>query len=123
MYNLTVDTAHTFFVGDGQWLVHNTCPISNNITRLSNDLPNSPTTRGNAPTFKVDETSVEIHHLGQSPDGPFIETHWQDHRGTGNDLMNHPNKTQSSQIDRVQWKKDVRNYWKSEWDRGRWRPE
>jgi RHS repeat-associated protein len=25
MYNLTVDTAHTFFVGDGQWLVHNSC--------------------------------------------------------------------------------------------------
>lgn len=23
MYNLYVDTAHTFFVGDGQWLVHN----------------------------------------------------------------------------------------------------
>ena len=27
MYNLTVDTAHTFFVGKGQWLVHNACPI------------------------------------------------------------------------------------------------
>ena len=29
MYNLTVDDAHTFFVGDGQWLVHNAglvCP-------------------------------------------------------------------------------------------------
>jgi hypothetical protein len=25
MYNLTVDTAHTFFVGEGQWLVHNEC--------------------------------------------------------------------------------------------------
>ena len=25
MYNLTVDTAHTFYVGEGQWLVHNTC--------------------------------------------------------------------------------------------------
>ena len=25
MYNLTVDVAHTFFVGDGQWLVHNIC--------------------------------------------------------------------------------------------------
>jgi RHS repeat-associated protein len=25
MYNLTVDQAHTFFVGDGQWLVHNIC--------------------------------------------------------------------------------------------------
>lgn len=24
MYNLTVDGAHTFFVGDGAWLVHNT---------------------------------------------------------------------------------------------------
>jgi filamentous hemagglutinin len=23
MYNLTVDEAHTFFVGEGQWLVHN----------------------------------------------------------------------------------------------------
>ncbi len=25
MYNLTVDTAHTFYVGEGQWLVHNSC--------------------------------------------------------------------------------------------------
>jgi hypothetical protein len=25
MYNLTVADAHTFFVGDGEWLVHNTC--------------------------------------------------------------------------------------------------
>ncbi|MGA7732684.1 MAG: PA14 domain-containing protein [Chloroflexia bacterium] len=25
MYNLTVKQAHTFFVGDGQWLVHNQC--------------------------------------------------------------------------------------------------
>jgi hypothetical protein len=24
MYNLTVETAHTFYVGEGQWLVHNT---------------------------------------------------------------------------------------------------
>jgi len=33
MYNLTVDTAHTFFVGEGQWLVHNTCrDLSGNLT-------------------------------------------------------------------------------------------
>jgi hypothetical protein len=25
MYNLTVDEAHTFYVGEGQWLVHNAC--------------------------------------------------------------------------------------------------
>jgi hypothetical protein len=27
MYNLTVDEAHTFFVGEGQWLLHNTDPL------------------------------------------------------------------------------------------------
>ncbi len=27
MYNLTVSEAHTFFVGDGQWLVHNACNV------------------------------------------------------------------------------------------------
>jgi hypothetical protein len=27
MYNLTVDDAHTFFVGEQSWLVHNTCPL------------------------------------------------------------------------------------------------
>lgn len=26
MYNFTVATAHTYFVGEGQWLVHNACP-------------------------------------------------------------------------------------------------
>jgi hypothetical protein len=44
MFNLTVDQAHTFFVGNEQWLVHNTCrwsggsgytndPIGNNLVR------------------------------------------------------------------------------------------
>jgi hypothetical protein len=28
MYNFTVAAAHTYFVGDGQWLVHNQCPGS-----------------------------------------------------------------------------------------------
>ena len=27
MYNLTIDQAHTFFVGEGQWLVHNACRV------------------------------------------------------------------------------------------------
>ncbi|HKP54738.1 MAG TPA: PA14 domain-containing protein [Chloroflexia bacterium] len=34
MYNLTVGQAHTFFVGDGQWLVHNQCQIPNRVKRL-----------------------------------------------------------------------------------------
>jgi hypothetical protein len=41
MYNLTVDEAHTFFVGDGAWLVHNTngpCDIPENaLGNLGND--------------------------------------------------------------------------------------
>jgi hypothetical protein len=28
MYNLTVDQAHTYFVGKGRWLVHNACRIT-----------------------------------------------------------------------------------------------
>ncbi len=28
MYNLTVAVAHTFFVGDGEWLVHNSCSVA-----------------------------------------------------------------------------------------------
>jgi len=31
MYNLTVTTAHTFFVGKGEWLVHNDCESLANI--------------------------------------------------------------------------------------------
>jgi RHS repeat-associated protein len=27
MYNITVAEAHTYFIGDGKWLVHNACPI------------------------------------------------------------------------------------------------
>lgn len=29
MYNLTVGTAHTFYMGEGQWLVHNACDFGN----------------------------------------------------------------------------------------------
>ncbi len=35
MYNLTVETAHTFYVGDGEWLVHNAgcCTASADLAR------------------------------------------------------------------------------------------
>jgi RHS repeat-associated protein len=53
MYNLTVDEAHTFFVGDGQWLVHNECmdfsDIDPNNWPKYDDLldPNHPTNPAN----------------------------------------------------------------------------
>jgi RHS repeat-associated protein len=40
MYNFTVATAHTYFVGDGQWLVHNACNISPQINTFLGDSMN-----------------------------------------------------------------------------------
>jgi hypothetical protein len=42
MYNLTVAAAHTYFVGEGQWLVHNTCKWlgSGTVPRFGEDLAN-----------------------------------------------------------------------------------
>jgi hypothetical protein len=39
LYNLSVDTAHTFYVGEGQWLVHNT-NFSGGCPTLKLDLYN-----------------------------------------------------------------------------------
>lgn len=36
MYNFTVATAHTYFVGEGQWLVHNACNVFWNSQRKVN---------------------------------------------------------------------------------------
>ncbi len=33
MFNLTVAQAHTFFVGEQRWLVHNTCPVGPRMTQ------------------------------------------------------------------------------------------
>ncbi|GIP61913.1 hypothetical protein J32TS6_04680 [Virgibacillus pantothenticus] len=96
-------------------------PISKRIkARVPNDEVISPTKRGNAPMSKKDNKPIEIHHKDQNPDGPFYEMHPSDHRYGKNDKINHPNKGNPSKIDRKQWRKDRRNYWKSEWDNGRW---
>jgi hypothetical protein len=43
-----------------------------------------------------------------------------DHRGKGNFKKNHPNIGQEkSEIDRKKWKKERRNYWKKEYDSGK----
>lgn len=96
-------------------------PISKNVkTRVSNDEVISPPKKGDAPISKKNNKPIEIHHEGQNPNGPFHEMHPSDHRYGGNDKKNHPDKGNPSKIDRTQWKKDRRNYWKNEWDNGRW---
>lgn len=58
MYNLTVDTAHTFYVGDGQWLVHNSC------------MPDLPIRSGNDKTTGILIAGGEETILESGVDGP-----------------------------------------------------
>ncbi len=45
MYNFTVATAHTYFVGDGQWLVHNACFNINTLSNAGSQLDRNGLTR------------------------------------------------------------------------------
>jgi RHS repeat-associated protein len=84
------------------------------IDRKILDAPSKP---GDAPTFKSDGTKVEIHHEGQNPNGPFKEMHKTDHRGRGNDKVNHPDKGSESKIDRKEFQRARREYWKEEYNK------
>ena len=126
MRNLSVDGAHTYFVGQSKTLVHNTCDDGgvigrNMMSRLPNELLDPPEVRGKAPRFRSDGSPVEIHHVDQNPAGPFVEMHWDDHRGAGNFAENHPGS--QSPINRTQFDQQKKQYWRFEWDRGRWSPE
>jgi hypothetical protein len=95
-------------------------PISGNVERLPDDELLSPSKRGNAPVSTKDDKPIEIHHVGQKPEDPFKEMTQTDHRGPGNFAKNHHNTGQSpSQVDRREWKRQQRQYWRKEWDRGR----
>ena len=83
--------------------------------KIDRSLLNPPARPGNAPTFKSDKTSVEIHHEGQNPSGPFKEMHWQEHRGKGNFKKNHSLKGES-RIDRNKFDEMRHEYWKKEYE-------
>ena len=88
--------------------------------KIPNDQLNAPPpSRGSTP-IGSDNKPVELHHRGQAPDSPLDEMTSTDHRGAGNFKKNHANTGQEpSQIDRKTWRNDQRNYWKNEWDSGR----
>jgi RHS repeat-associated protein len=95
--------------------------IAGNVTRLPNEETIPPTKPGNAPTSAVDGRPIEIHHEGESPDGPFVEMHASEHRDGENYSANHSNTGQSpSNIDRTAWDSARRSYWRGESSRGRW---
>jgi len=64
MYNLTIDTAHTYFVGAGYWLVHNAC---------SRVLRNNLLGAKAVPDW-ANEIEWQAHHLipGEFQNHPFV---------------------------------------------------
>ncbi len=69
MYNLTVATAHTFYVGSGQWLVHNQSCLTPSVVK---DFAK------NLPTMTRQDIIAELQKAGltlkgQSPNGQFME--------------------------------------------------
>ncbi len=83
------------------------------------DLCGPPSKRGNAPIGN-DGHPVELHHRNQNPQGPLDEMTRTEHRLGGSFKANHVNVGQlPSQIDRKVWRKQQRDYWKTEWDKGR----
>ena len=84
--------------------------------KIDRGLLNPPTKKGQAPTFKKDGSPVEIHHEGQNPNGSFQEMHKDEHRGKGHDKTNHPNKNKPSKIDRREFNKAKKEYWRKEYE-------
>ena len=116
VFNLEIEDNENYYVTEDGLLVHNGYISDRKGNTVDRDLLDKPSKRGNAPTFKDDGTSVEIHHRGQNPDGPFDEMHWSEHRGKGNDLINHPEKVKPSKIDRKLFKNQKREYWREVFD-------
>ena len=84
--------------------------------KVERSILDPPTKHGNAPTFKNDGASVEIHHIGQNPNGPFSEMHPKDHRGGENFKKNHPvGQTPLTKEQRKDFNKSRKEYWKKEY--------
>ncbi|WP_373987770.1 RHS repeat-associated core domain-containing protein [Duganella sp. BuS-21] len=90
------------------------------IKKMPNDeFLRYPKDRGTAP-IGADGYSIELHHITQEDDSPLIEMTRTNHRLGKNFKENHTNTGQEkSKIGRDLFKKKQRDYWKSEWDNGR----
>jgi RHS repeat-associated protein len=101
--------------GDG-----NDCPPYENFIKIDpKRIKYKPSARGRAP-IGDDGEPIELHHLSQEPLGEVGEMTQTDHRRGENFKKNHQNTGQDpSKIDRRLWKKCQEDYWKREWDSGR----
>ncbi len=75
MYNLTVATVHTFFVGRQQWLVHNACP-KGILKQLREPGPFSPTAPSKQAALEwAQEAFPDAMHLPDAqPNAPYPST-------------------------------------------------
>ena len=88
-------------------------------TKIPDSELTPPDKRGRAPKGK-DGYPIELHHRGQSQDGPLDEMTRTQHRGVGNFKKNHSNVgTEKSKINRNESNRERREYWKKYWDNGR----
>src|SRR5579872_5982982 len=119
MWDLTVANVHTFAVGTGQFVVHNSGCTGQNDSfigrrmqrRVDDSLLDPPSERGLAPTEKATGKPIEIHHVNQDPMGPFEEMTPYEHRGPGNYGANHPFRGRPSLIDRELFAQQREDYW------------
>ena len=55
---------------------------------------------------------MELHHIGQKSNGPLAELTESEHRKIGNNTVLH-NKKKHSEIDRINFNKQRKKYWKT----------
>lgn len=96
MYNLEVETAHTYFVGEGQWLVHNSC--GDLVTPNGLRIPRSVAESWDRGTFSTVEEAIE-YSFRRHGNGRSLETYTYTAR---NLFLNNR--------DRAQW-----GLWEAQW--------
>jgi len=91
----------------------------NAMQAVKSKIAKPPKKRGRAPVGQ-DGHPVELHHQGQKAEGPLKEMTRTERRLGDNYTKNHPNTGESpSEIERAKFRKDREEYWKEEWDAGR----
>jgi len=118
VYDLEVDGTFTYFV-NGVWVHNQKCNLRRaaftlfDVRRLpDSELFRKPGRRGNAPLDR-NNRPIEIHHVDQNIEGPFVEIRGVDHRGIPN-----PNPGLTPD-ERNLFNQAKERYWQHQWDLGR----
>jgi hypothetical protein len=110
MYNLTVAGAHTFFVGAGEWLVHNTCPIYGKA-QVTKDPAHASMSqaRANQLARRSDVTEVHLNRSLKTVTGgrvtsrlrPDVVAKYREGRYQMFEIVSPRSQTQASQIMKI----------------------